>query len=496
MTALPSLDELREAMWPTPNPYAEDPVGWVQEQTRDHLWSKQREILESVQANRKTAVKACHGPGKSWTAARVVGWLGSIHPAGSVSIVTSAPTSQQVSKILWKELRRLHTKAGLDGRIVGSTGLDEWKVGAEVLAFGRKPADHDANGFQGIHDDKVVVVLDEACGIPAALWTATDTLVTNESGRILAIGNPDHPLSEFATICDGAPEDGTSGWSKDGWWVITISIFDTPNFTDEVVPPEVASRLPSKVWLEERRHKWGVGSPLWTSKVLGQFPIDAAAGVVPWSWLKRCQGEEATERIGPLRVPIELGIDVAGSEQGDKTIVQERCGSQAGRVWEVQSADPEVVLQLIELAVRESGPSRVKVDAIGVGWGLMAPIRRTFPSLDVAPVVVSESAPGEDSARFVNLRSFMWWEVGRRLSQDGAWDLTGVDDETLNDMAAPKYREVNGRIQVESKDDIRKRIGRSTDKGDALLLAFLDPPRAMPLATAQEYQDAALDGSR
>ena len=124
----------------------------------------------------------------------------------------------------------------------------------------------------------------------------------------------------------------------------------------------------------------------------------------------------------------------------------------------------------------------------------MAPLRRTFPALDVVSVVVSEAAPGRDPAdgkpwaeKFVNLRAFIWWHVGRVLSQEHAWDLTDVDDATLNELAAPKYREVRGRIQIESKDELRKRIGRSTDNADALLLAFFEPPATSPPLVQQSY---------
>lgn len=474
-----TYEALREALYPKPDPYLANPVGWVKDKTGGHLWSKQVEIAEALRDHRKVAVKACHGPGKSFMAGQLVAHWIDTHPKGTAMAVTSAPKDEQVKAILWKEISRVHRTGGLDGYVT----LDaQWKVGGELVALGRKPADHDEHGFQGIHERYLLVVLDEACGIPKALWTSAGTLGTNEDARMLAIGNPDDPLSEFATICAGAPEDGTSGESDDGWWVITISIFDTPNFTDEWVPSDLAVRLPSHVWLDDHTKKWGTSSPLYTSKVLGQFPKDASTGTVPWSWIKACQGDLATARVGALRIPVELGVDVAGSDAGDETVVFERLGQQAGRRWSVQSADPEIVTQLVEDAVRESGATTVKVDAIGVGWGLMAPLRRTFPDLDVVPVVVSEAAPGTEGAdekpnseKFVNLRAYLWWSVGRTLSQKHLWDLSRVDDETLNELAAPKYKEKKGRIQIESKEDLRKRIGRSTDNADALLLAFYDP---------------------
>jgi hypothetical protein len=109
----------------------------------------------------------------------------------------------------------------------------------------------------------------------------------------------------------------------------------------------------------------------------------------------------------------------------------------------------------------------------------------------IVPVNVSEAAKGEGKAkeRFVNVRSQLWWEVGRGLTKDGAWDLSDVDDRTLADLSAPRWWEnASGRIQIEEKADVRKRLGRSPDDADALLLAFWDPPETQAAQVQAEDQ--------
>lgn len=482
---------------PPPHPYLADPAGWVANTTGEHLWSKQEEIARAIQQHRKVAVKACHGPGKSFMGGRTVAWWLDVHPVGEAFAVTSAPTQPQVAAILWREIRRAWKKGNLAGRVLGDC---TWKIGDELVAYGRKPADHDTDGFQGIHDRYVLVVLDEACGIPKSLWTATDTLVTNEDARILAIGNPDDPLTEFAEVCAGAPEDGTSGFSKLGWWVITISVFETPNFTDEHVPENMRPMLPSKVWLEERRQRWGEESPLWISKVLGRFPEDAADGVIPWSWLQKCKGEEATANIGPLRVPVELGVDVGGSEQGDETVIRARAGLRIlPDVWRLQTGDSEVIVDKVMEAIKEVEATSVKVDAIGVGFGVVGSLKRrvrTEVSWPVAVHGVTVADAATQPERFTNLKAEIWWEIGREYARLRTLDVTDVDDETLLELSAPKFKEVNQRIQIESKADVRKRIGRSTDNADALLLALYSPAAERTVATKRKYKDARLVGRR
>ena len=176
--------------------YAHNPVGWVTERLKQIVWSKQSEIMLSIRDNRRTAVRSCHGVGKSHTASLVAAWWLDTHPPGEAFVVTSAPTFAQVRAILWRYIRRTHRR----GKLAGRVNQTEWHIDDELVAFGRKPADHDESAFQGIHARYVLVILDEACGIPEQLWIAADALTTNADCRILAIGNPDNPSSHFRKV--------------------------------------------------------------------------------------------------------------------------------------------------------------------------------------------------------------------------------------------------------------------------------------------------------
>ena len=205
----------------------------------------------------------------SYLAARTAAWWLSTHPPGSAFVVTSAPTFHQVRAILWREIIRAHKK----GKLVGRTNQTEWLIDDELVAFGRKPADYDDDAFQGIHARYVLVILDEACGIPASLWVGASTITTNEYSRILAIGNPDSPNSEFKRKVE-----------SNLWNVIHIDGYNTPNFTTELQDAVAAGELTedeaqelselflSRVWVEERKEEWGEDSNLWQSKVRGIFP--------------------------------------------------------------------------------------------------------------------------------------------------------------------------------------------------------------------------------
>jgi len=440
--------------------YVDNPVGFVTDILGEYLWSKQREIAEAVAQHRRTAVHSAHDIGKSFDASRIMAWWMNSKP--DPFVVSTAPTYPQVRAILWRELARAWAKGRLPGRL---NQTEVW-VNNEMRAFGRKPSDYDPAAFQGIHARSVLVVIDEASGVPESLWIAAETLVTNEDSRILAIGNPDDPSAYFARIC----QPGS------GWHVIHVDGFESPNFTDEEIPEYLHPLLLSRLWVEERRADWGEGTPLWQSKVRGLFPEEASDAVVPLSWVRRCQ----EERVLGETVPVELGVDLGAG--GDQTVIRERRGAAVGRVWRSHSADPMEVVGLVVQAIQETGATAVKVDVIGIGWGVAGRLVELKGEAHNAAIIgVNVGMASYNPQRFPRLRDQLWWEIGRELCQDRVWDLRELDDTTIAQLIAPRYSlDSFGRIKVEPKDETRKRLGRSPDDADALLLAYLALPVEAP----------------
>ena len=198
--------------------------------------------------------------------------------------ITTAPTYDQVHGILWEEIRALHGRLKLPGAALAT---DEWKIGGRQVGIGRKPPDNakgsdfDPATFQGYHRaGGVLVILDEASGVPEWLWNAVETVTTTDNCRILAIGNPDNPGSHFAKVCT----PGHPGWAQH-----KISVFDSPNFTGERVPAQVSAALVTKAWESDRRDEWGTDDYKYISKVLAEFPSDHPRQVVSVADLLACQ---------------------------------------------------------------------------------------------------------------------------------------------------------------------------------------------------------------
>jgi hypothetical protein len=447
--------------------YAADPALWAREKLGEHFWSKQVEIADSVRDNRLTAVQSCHGVGKSWTASRLTAWWLDIHPPGEARVVTTAPTGDQVKAILWSEINAAFATAAARGNpLPGRINETDWKLGKRLIAFGRKPSDYNPHAFQGIHARYVLVVLDEACGINKQFWVAAQAIATGEHCRILAIGNPDDPGSQFAKVC-----------ANDRWNTIRISAFDTPNFTGEPVPDDLKPMLVSHAYEHDMRTEFGEHAPTYISKVLGQFPHDADDGVVRLSAVRACALPPSTPLLYTDLTPVQLGVDLGAG--GDETVIRERRGMRVGREWRSREKDPTKVVDVIVAAIRDSKATVVKVDSIGIGWGIVGTLRerRAKGEHDADIIGVNVSEASTEPEKFGRLRSQIWWQVGRQLSEDRGWDLSELDEDDrerlVSQLTAPKYSlDAAGRIVVEPKPETKKRIGRSPDNADALLLAF------------------------
>lgn len=447
--------------------YLANPILWAQERCSRFLWSKQAEMINKVRDNRRVAVKSCHTVGKTVGCATLAAWWLDVHEPGEAFVLSTAPTGTQVKTLLWREIGRLHRKAKLAGRV----NLTEWYIDGELVGFGRKSSDYDENAFQGVHAMHVLVLIDEACGVNKVLWDAAESIASNKYSKIVAVGNPDNPDSEFAVKC-----------ASPIWETMQIGYADTPNFTGEDVPDELRDMLISREWVDEREIEWGRDSALFQSKCLGDFPDKSteAMVVMPYGMVSQCRITDPDPLSG-LEAQF-AGIDVGGG--GDSTALVQRIGARAGAVVEFKDPDPMKTVGKMVIQLNDWQTTKAWIDVGGIGWGIYGRLRELGPvefggdgtcSHGCEIVAVNFGSASSQPKRFVNKRAEMWW-AGRELSRKLAWSLDTVSDEMVSQLCSAKYEVVDsyGKIKVESKRDIIKRLGRSPDLADAILLAFSD----------------------
>lgn len=459
-----------------------DPVSWALERARVEIWSKQREILEAVRDHPKVAIRSAHSTGKSFTMGLLTCWWLDTHPVGEARVITTAPTSAQVDAVLWNEINQHHQRLGLKGH----TNKRQWFFGRFLAALGRKPPDHIEAAFQGLHARYLLVIFDEAYGIPKHLWDEGSSLASNENARQVAVGNPDGD-GEFEKIC----RPGS------GWHVIHISYRDTPNFTGEPVSPRLREMLVSRDWVEGCRLSWGEESALFQSKCEGNFPtVGSPWQVVPLDWANQCRFLELTTAED---TPVEAGVDVGGGN--DRTVVTIRQGQVIRHVQWFIDSDPVRTVGHVALLLREWKVQTVKVDSIGLGWGIYGALQmlstrhnndelQTVHDASVVPINVGLAPTLGNEHRFLNRRAEMWWDIGRERSRLRKWDFSqlprDLQSTLIHELTMPRYEilDSRGKVKIEPKEQIIQRLGASPDVAESVLLAFVPANWAAELKTS------------
>lgn len=430
-------------------------------------WAVQRAIMRSVRDNRETAVRSCHGPGKTWLAGQLALWFLYSH-RGSL-VITTAPTDRQVKGLLWKEIRKAHGAAlhELGGRCL----TQELQISPWWFGIGFTTKDYDPARFAGWHARHVFVVIDEACGVTDQIYQAIDGVLTSEHVRKLEIGNPTDPNARFA-----------ESFEKERVAKFRIPVWDTPNFTafgidrEDIVSGDWETKITGPLpypdlvtprWVADRFEDWGTDHPLWRAKVEAEFPRDTPGGLIPLAWV-----EGAEERLlePPSDAEVELAVDVARSEHGDESVIGQRKGPRARIVKAWNTRDTMEIAGESARFARKLGAARIKVDVVGVGSGVVDRLREK----GFYVVEMDAGAKASEPERFGNARSEWAYRLRDRF-EDGTIDL-GHDETAKAQLCAYRGKfDSSERFVLERKEDLRKR--RQKEVADSTR-RWLSPDRA------------------
>lgn len=465
-----------------------DPGWYVRECLGHHPWSKQIEIIESVRDNERTAVKSAHGLGKSFIAADVALWFGSAHVDSIVA--TTAPTFRQVRRVIWSEIRRSYQNARVP---LGGQLLDTLlRFDEKWFIVGLSARDPDA--FQGLHAPHILVIVDESSGVRREICEAIEGLLSSEGARLLKIGNPTDPTSDFY---DEFKNPATRK--------IFMSAYHSPNVSVEFARERGIEKqaedpvpgLTTEEWIVDKERRWGKESPIFKARVAGEFPEQATDSLIALSWVERARArwaelsedgpfdeETRKTKLAELEAgPSELGVDVARYGD-DETVIRHRRGSVCRFVARyAREGNMKIAGRVID-ALREIGDViGIKIDDSGCGGGVTDRLRelkdegqtKVLKNVDIVPVNNGERARDHES--FLNVRAENLFGLRDRFENDAVVLVDEEDRATSDDLDAQltqtKYKiNSRGQRQVEEKAEIKKRVRKSPDDCDALVLAF------------------------
>src|SRR6266571_7705036 len=429
-------------------PYRDDPVGFCREALgvesalrRSDGEPYQFSVLADLVTEPRVAVRSGHGVGKTAIDAWAALWWLLTRPFSRV-LVLAPEFARQVRAIVFSEIRRWARRARvplpvevLANRVRVAGHGEEWS------ATGMSAAG-ESDRLEGFHaPGGVLLICDETKGIPQDSFDAVQGALSGlEDSRLLVTSVPGGAgAGPFWKACQDARR----------WRIHHV--------------PATDSSLVSPEWVSDRAVDWGVGSPLYTCRVLGEF-ADAGEGVLyPLSLL-----EAATSRViapSPQDV-VALGVDVARSVAGDQNAVAIMRGQRLERVALWRSPDLMVTVQRVLEHATTSGAKVIACDVGGVGAGAVDRLRQVGRPVDG----VAFGGAATDPTRFLNRRAELYWTLREALER-GRLALP-EDDELVADLSAIRYGfDQRGRIVLESKDDVRARLGRSPDRADAVVLA-------------------------
>lgn len=349
--------------------YRKDPTLWAKDKLGVIFHDKQIEIGNALVEYRNVAVAAGHGTGKSFQAAILACWWVDVHPLGSAYVATTAPTNDQISEIIFREVKRIHDMSaarvakgiikpeeGLQGRV----GEDNtWKIeraGRLVTVMkGRKPPDNKAgDAFQGLHARYVLAIGDEATGLTEEMIDGLGNITSNDNSRRLLISNPTNPYSHLGRIfLKPAYDDlGAETWKK-----IHVSVFNLPTFHGGGAcecrehkgkplglgfPQELLESISGPQFVADKKAEYGEESARYKARVLGEFAFEAGSNL--FTDRELATAVDCVVRTTGEERPV-LGVDVARFGEDDSVVYRVDYGIVMRRAW-AEDADEGLELPM------------------------------------------------------------------------------------------------------------------------------------------------------
>lgn len=436
------LKGIKNAGQPDP---VKEPERWFREVLgATKIYPKQIDMIHAIASGAKQ-VSTCgaNGSGKDFLAARIALWWMACHE-DFAKVVITAPSFRQIKDVVWQELRDAYLNARVDlgGQLLETPYLG-WDERRFIIGFSTDKS----YKVQGFHSSHLLLIISEAHGMKQSDIDALRRLGPN---CILMTGNPIVELGEFYD----------SHHSKAHLWqTINIDAFDTPNVIEgrEVVPG-----LVTRDDIETYKANWGEDSPLYRMTVLNEWCEGMGQLiVVPLSWALGAEGVEYPP--GPVEV---VSVDVARFG-ADETVILSRRGRVVRTLWRVQGFDLMSTVGWIK-GYHDDGHkfAHYIIDGVGVGAGVIDRLRE----LGIGVIDSQGGGAASDSTRYVNRVAENWW----RMREAYAKGLdTEIDPLLRGEVSSRKYKiQSDRRIQLESKDDMRKAGRKSPNTADALAQSF------------------------
>ena len=456
------------------------------------LDKEQQTILESVQHNPMTAVASGTSRGKDYIAACAAMCFMYLTPrwkdgklVKNTKIAMTAPSGRQVKDIMIPEVSRLFRNAEiLPGRLLSSgirTNYDEW------FLTGFKSGDDNMEAWSGFHAVNTMFVVTEASGISETIYNAIEGNLQGNS-RLLIVFNPNITTGYAARAMKSERFSKFRLNSLNAENVVSKKLIIPGQVNYEWVKDKVinwCSPIQKADFNEgEGDFKWEGGlyrpNDLFRVKVLGMFPKVSEDVLIPYEWIEiandnwnRLQEEGFTPSKS-----CKIGSDVAGMGR-DESVLCPRYGNYVPKFEVHQSAGKADHMHVagMHIIYLSDKKSKAYIDTIGEGAGVYSRLEE-LGYRNVYSCKYSESARGlhdlTGQYEFANMRAYCYWSLRDWLNpKNGFGAAIPPCDKLMEEATETHWKfQSDGRIIIEPKVEIKKRIKRSPDYMDALANTF------------------------
>lgn len=464
------MEELIDAL----EVYYDDPEAFLEDMLCIKCDDWQSEVVADVAAHDKTAVKSGQGVGKTALEAGLIIWFLLCRPYSKV--IATAPTMQQLYDVLWAEIAKWLDSSRVK-ELLTWTKTKVYVAGDSERWFATAKTATKAENMQGFHEDHMLIVVDEASGVADPIMEAILGTLTGEDNKLLLMGNPNRIEGVFY---DAFNKD------RDKYRTHTVSSRD--------------SSRTSKDNIAMLESKYGKDSDVVRVRIDGQFPKGSLDSFISLETVELAYAKG--NRVRPEDIAasdtLHIGVDVARFGD-DKTVITPRISAKAFEFRKFSKKDTmETVGNVVRCCMDYMGRFTnlrrciIKVDDSGVGGGVTDRLKEVIreQKLPYTVIAVNNGESATDGYYF-NLGCQIWGRIKELLENNfsnkvqGKVDSQGShvceielphDEEMIKQLSVRKYRITSkGKIQLESKDDMKKRGIGSPDTADSLSLAFYEP---------------------
>lgn len=420
------------------------PAEWAREVLGVTPTPQQIQAGLALVERRRVSIRSGHGTGKSTFMAWAILWFLSCYFPSKIPC--TAPTGHQLDDILWAELAKWLSV--MKDRLPQLACEFEWKsetielksAPRESFAVARTSRPERPEALQGFHSENILFVIDEASGIPDEVFQVAEGALSTDGAFVLMAANP--------TRMDGYFYDSHHKM-RARWAALHWNGEDSP--------------MVSRDYIADMAAKYGQESAIYRIRVRGDFAGNPD-GTIPLDMIEAAQRRDVKDFGDEV-----WGLDVARFGEDRTALAKRRKNAMRVPVESWRGKDTMQTAGLVKLRYDAAmkKPEAIFVDVIGLGAGVVDRMKEL--GLPVVGINVAEQPSANDN--YMRLRDELWfkareWFAGR--------DVAICDDESLvAELTLPTYKVTSsGKIQVESKDDLKKRGVVSPDLADAFCLTF------------------------